>query len=188
MQAEIVFDILKPNGKWKVEPNGTYAIDSQGNQVFIEYALPIFVPALMTELIDEINNITSEDIDAGSAAQQYAKIHMGIAHIHPFWDGNGRIARLLANVPLLKAGLPPLVIPSQQRRNYIQVLADYQISVGQLSKQSGVWPNLALLNPFNEFCASCYDSTRQLVHQAFAVQDKRHEGNPQPLPSGHPKQ
>jgi Fic family protein len=29
--------------------------------------------------------------------------------IHPFFDGNGRLARLIANLPLLKCGWPPLL-------------------------------------------------------------------------------
>ena len=77
----------------------------------------------MAELINEVNRIEIETLNVSNAHQYYAKIHMGIAHIHPFWDGNGRIARLLANLPLLKAGLPPLVIPQDQRREYIQALA-----------------------------------------------------------------
>ncbi len=44
---------------------------------------------------------------------------MGFAHVHPFWDGNGRLARLIANIPILKAGLPPLVIPQEERRTYL---------------------------------------------------------------------
>ena len=103
----------------------------------------------------------------------YAKIHMGIAHIHPFWDGNGRIARLLANIPLLKAGLPPLVIPQEQRRGYIQTLANYQIRLGQLNKGTGAWPDLSSLEEFNHFCAGCYGCTRELVSSAFEVQKRR---------------
>ncbi|MFT5112686.1 MAG: fido (protein-threonine AMPylation protein) [Parasphingorhabdus sp.] len=173
VQSEPVFDIYKPNGDWKAEPNGTYAIDPRGNQVFIEYAMPVFVPALMAELINEINEVAPENTNLRNAPYHYAKIHMGIAHIHPFWDGNGRIARLLANIPLLKAGLPPLVISQQQRRTYIQVLANYQLGVGQLTKRSGVWPELAMLKQFSNFCAPCYDTTSELVKKAHEIQDKR---------------
>ena len=47
-------------------------------------------------------------------------------HFHPFWDGNGRPARLIANLPLLTSGLPPLVIQQKDRQSYKKTLADYQ--------------------------------------------------------------
>jgi hypothetical protein len=173
VQTENVVDIYKPNGAWKVEPNGTYAISPNGEQVFIEYALPVFVPVLMAELIGLINTIEIPKLSLNNAHDYYAKIHMGIVHIHPFWDGNGRVARLIANIPLLKAGLPPLVIPSEARRSYIQILSSYQISTGQLNKQTGVWPNLDQLVEFSHFCASCYDKTKKLVAMASDIQIAR---------------
>jgi Fic family protein len=173
VQTEKVVDIYKPNGAWKVEPNGTYAISPNGEQVFIEYALPVFVPVLMAELIGLINTIEIPELSLNNAHDYYAKIHMGIVHIHPFWDGNGRVARLIANIPLLKAGLPPLIIPSEARRSYIQILSTYQISTGQLSRRTGVWPNPDLLVEFSHFCQSCYDKTKALVAMASDIQKTR---------------
>lgn len=149
--SEKIIDIYKPIGAWKIETNGTYAITEEGTQTFIEYAFPVHVPLLMSELVDYVNSIDIETLNLGNAHQYYARIHMGIAHIHPFWDGNGRIARLIANLPLLKAGLPPLVIPQDQRREYIQALANYQISVGQLDETSSIWPGPQHLKALNIF-------------------------------------
>jgi fido (protein-threonine AMPylation protein)/DNA-binding transcriptional ArsR family regulator len=171
--TEKITDIYKPIGAWKVEANGTYAITEGGSQTFIEYALPVHVPGLMSELVNYVNSIDTESLNLNNAHQYYARIHMGIAHIHPFWDGNGRIARLLANLPLLKAGLPPLVIPQEQRREYIQALANYQISVGQLDETSGIWPSASHLEDFTHFCASIYSTTRVLVDNAHELQLKR---------------
>ena len=173
IQTEIVNDIYKPVGKWKLEPNGVYAITKEGAQTFIEYALPSHVPMLMTQLISYVNNIDIGALTINNAHLSYAKIHMGIVHIHPFWDGNGRIARLIANLPLLKAGLPPLVIPQTQRREYIQILANYQIAVGQLSATSGVWPDIKQLKDFEQFCATVYVITKDLVENARGIQLKR---------------
>ena len=132
VQAERVVDVYKPLGSWKVEPNGTYAVDDSGVQVFVEYAAPEDVPALMAEVIDGVNATRLRPDDAGEAAPAYARIHAGFVSIHPFWDGNGRLARLIANVPLLNAGLPPLVIPKEERRLYIDTLARYQRRVGRI--------------------------------------------------------
>lgn len=173
VQTERVTDIYKPNGAWKVEPNGTHMVTADGRQVFIEYAMPSSVPVLMSEIIEFTNTINVDDISELTAHQYYSKIHMGIAHVHPFWDGNGRIARLLANIPLLKAGLPPLTIPEEQRRTYIQLLADYQFEAGRLGDSTGVWPDESLLADFIQFSESCYGAIRLLVANAFDVQKKR---------------
>ena len=141
MQAERVVDILKPLGGWKVEPNGTYAVDENGAQVFVEYAAPEHVPPLMAEVLDCVNATHLRPDDAGEAAPAYARIHAGFVSIHPFWDGNGRLARLVANIPLLAAGLPPLVIPKEDRRQYIDILARYQRRIGRITPETGVWPD-----------------------------------------------
>jgi Fic family protein len=163
VQSEVVTDIYKPIGDWKNEINGTYAVTSDNRQVFIEYAQPAEVPSLMKELIAAINN--TGEIGVDQAAQHYARIHAGLVHIHPFCDGNGRIARLLANIPLLKNGLPPLVIPVEERRPYIQLLADYEIHVGQLNRHTGVWPDENALQAFTDFCARQYALTTELLER-----------------------
>jgi len=173
IQVERVTDIYKPIGAWKVEANGTYAVTEDGSQAFIEYALPIHVPELMSQLIGYVNSVDTGSLPLSDAHRHYAKVQMAIVHIHPFWDGNGRIARLVANIPLLKAGLPPLVIPQTQRREYIQTLANYQLVVGQLDTTSGVWPEPEQLKVFEQFCDSVYSATRTLVEQAFVLQAQR---------------
>jgi Fic/DOC family len=173
VQTEKVFDIYKPIGAWKNEINGTYAIAPDGKQCFIEYAMPFMVPPLMAEVINFINADDHKNIPLERAHEVYAKTHMGIVHVHPFWDGNGRIARLLANIPLLKSGLPPLIIPQEERRAYIQTLADYQLDIGQLTKNGGVWPTPEKLTVFSQFCESCYGGTQALIEQAFELQEKR---------------
>ncbi len=46
---------------------------------------------------------------------QAAHDHQTLVDIHPFADGNGRIARLIMNLALLKNGLPPVAIPSDSK-------------------------------------------------------------------------
>ena len=173
VQAERVVDICKPLGSWKVEPNGTYAVDDSGAQVFVEYAAPEDVPALMAEVIDCVNNTKLRPGDAETAAPAYARIHAGFVSIHPFWDGNGRLARLVANVPVLNAGLPPLVIPKEQRKEYIDALARYQRRIGRITPETGVWPDPSELASFADFCRRCFATTSRLVEQAFQQQRRR---------------
>lgn len=163
VQIENVTDIYKPNGLWKIEPNGTYVVTKNNQQVYIEYALPSDVPHLMREILMAINTANQHEIEMANAHKIYAKLHAAIAHVHPFWDGNGRIARLLANVPLLKSGLPPIVIPKEKRREYIQILAAYEIKTGQLNHLSSAWGESKWLADFEKFCLECYQETRSIL-------------------------
>ncbi len=45
-----------------------------------------------------------------------------VAEVHPFEDGNGRIARVMMNAELLRAGLHPVIIPIVYRNDYIRGL------------------------------------------------------------------
>jgi Fic family protein len=51
-----------------------------------------------------------------------ALVHKEIAFIHPFIDGNGRVARLLMNLIVLQKGYGVAIIPPLLRREYIQAL------------------------------------------------------------------
>jgi Fic family protein len=52
-----------------------------------------------------------------------ALAHHRLAAIHPFIDGNGRTARLVMNLLLLRDGYPPTIIMRANRRQYYRVLA-----------------------------------------------------------------
>ena len=51
-----------------------------------------------------------------------AQAHHRLVAIHPFVDGNGRIARLVMNLVLFRYGYPPTVILRANRLQYYQVL------------------------------------------------------------------
>lgn len=50
------------------------------------------------------------------------QLHVDFVKIHPFADGNGRMARLLLNLELIKAGYPAIVLPVQRRLAYYEAL------------------------------------------------------------------
>ena len=57
-------------------------------------------------------------------AELAALAHHRLVVIHPFVDGNGRTARLVINLLLMRQGYPPTVILRINRRQYYRVLAD----------------------------------------------------------------
>ncbi|HBF34671.1 TPA: Fic family protein [Candidatus Sumerlaeota bacterium] len=51
-----------------------------------------------------------------------ARAHVDLVKIHPFSDGNGRTARLLMNLDLMRHGFPPVVLPVEKRLDYYTAL------------------------------------------------------------------
>ena len=62
--------------------------------------------------------------DGVSSEVQSAWLHHRFTQIHPFQDGNGRVARALASLILLKNGLFPLIITRDDRPSYIDALEE----------------------------------------------------------------
>lgn len=85
------------------------------------------VPERMKAALKELNS-TSKGCEAIKSA---ARLHHLIAWIHPFIDGNGRLARLLTNLRLMRAGFPPIVLRKQVRKSYYSALE--QADRGDLS-------------------------------------------------------
>lgn len=82
---------------------------------------PAKVPELMEEFVEWLSLPTSAPVKAIEA-------HYRLVSIHPFTDGNGRVARLLMNGILMQSGYPPLIIPKESRRAYVNALEKGQTS------------------------------------------------------------
>lgn len=159
-----VADIYKPVGAWKREDNGTYG-DVDGKGVYMPYAPASDVPMLMKTWLSGFNALFDARADEKKALSAYVRAHMSFVRIHPFFDGNGRLARLLANLPVLFAGFPPVVIPAEARIDYIKALWDYQRTVGRLCEASPeLLPRPELLDSFSGLVADWWRSTVSQLH------------------------
>ena len=73
---------------------------------------------LMQELIEEYYN----NWEGFHPVVRATLLHGEFVKIHPFVDGNGRIARLLLNFELMRYGYPPIIIKNEDRAKYYDVL------------------------------------------------------------------
>ncbi|TKK66351.1 Fic family protein [Ilyomonas limi] len=113
-------------GKWKTEPN--YVINYKGER--FDFAPPADVPELMHELLNRTNAaidaIQQGKKDAPHPLDVALQFHLDYVLIHPFYDGNGRTARILTNLLLISFGYPPFWINTGERKIYNQYIADIQ--------------------------------------------------------------
>lgn len=174
VQTNVVVDIFKPVGAWKKEPNGTNAIIDD-RQVFINFASPEDVPYIMKDWIGLLNLRMTEHLSEMAALSAYVDLHVSFVRIHPFFDGNGRMARLLANLPVLNSGYPPIIIPNENRIEYIRFLSEYDFQVGPAKRGAPLLPEPGKLVAFKSFCANAWGATKLLVERGRREQEKRGE-------------
>ncbi len=178
VQTSVAVDIYRPLGAWKREPNGTYFIAPDGKQAFREYAPPGDVPGLMREWLALLSRYSMKrNLSAHDALDAYVQLHVSFVRVHPFFDGNGRMARLLSNLPVLRAGEPPILIPKEERREYLGLLSDYESVSGQARIGQPLLPAPEKLEGFRQFCERAWNTSKSLVDLARAQQQKRDAAN-----------
>lgn len=73
-------------------------------------------------LFDELTEYVATNPDNLHIIYLSALFHHRFVWIHPFFDGNGRVARLVMNLLLMSAGYPPAIILRQDRKKYYAAL------------------------------------------------------------------
>ena len=101
-------------GSYKTQPN---SVRLPNGELF-EYTAPQEVPIQMQALMEWYR----DEQTALHPVTLAAMFHYKFVCIHPFDDGNGRVSRLLMNYVLLAHKLPPVVIKSSDKQNYLHAL------------------------------------------------------------------
>ena len=102
-------------GEYKTTPNNV--LTSTGETYY--FAPPEQVKPAMSDLIDWYRTQQAEREHPIIIA---ATVHYRFVRIHPFDDGNGRMARLLMNLILIRHGYTAAIVPIDQRDRYLQEL------------------------------------------------------------------
>lgn len=103
------------HGAYKLQPNNPTQPDGR----IFEYCPPEQVASEMDRLVA----MHRAHVEHGVAPElEAAWLHHRFAQIHPFQDGNGRVACALASLVLIREGWFPLVIASSDRAKYIDNL------------------------------------------------------------------
>ena len=111
-------------GQYKTRPNSV--ITRYGDR--FEYATPEETPALMSDLVDWYND--AERSGKFTPIELAAIFHYRYIRIHPFEDGNGRIARLMVNYILSRHDYPMIVVRSRKKKEYLDALHRTDLTVG----------------------------------------------------------
>jgi len=118
------YDMTKLPGQWRNGP--IFVVHEPTGETVYEGPDAESVPGLINELVGQANS--SEDVESSTVLA--AMVHLNLAMIHPFKDGNGRMARALQTLVLARNGIVSPVFCSIEEwlgRNtdaYYQILAE----------------------------------------------------------------
>lgn len=144
IQKTEVDDINNQIGDWKKLPNEI--INYKGEK--IHFTEPTDVPFEIDELLNQTNAQLDAFFNAKKESLHPLKIatdfHLGFVSIHPFYDGNGRCARIFMNLILIACGYPPIIINDAHKEAYYQTLADIQVYGGNKDVLYELMANLLL--------------------------------------------
>lgn len=138
-------------GIYKTRPNSVITVTGER----FEYASPEETPALMTDLVEWYN--AEEQKGALSPIELATVLHYRYIRIHPFEDGNGRMARLLVNYILTRHHYPMIVVKSHDKDRYLTALNRCDVQVGP-TPSVGAHAELEKLMPFVDYMTQCLEA------------------------------
>lgn len=146
-------------GVYKTRPNSVITVTGER----FEYASPEETPALMTDLVEWYN--MEEQKAELSPIELAAVFHYRYIRIHPFEDGNGRIARLLVNYILTRHNYPMIVVKSKDKDRYLTALNRCDVQVDSIPSV-GAHAEQAQLMPFIDYMTQCLEAALTICIKA----------------------
>ena len=159
-------------GIYKTRPN---SVKTQTGELF-EYASPEETPSLMTDLVAWYNAAKAES--KLSPLQLAALFHFRYIRIHPFEDGNGRIARLMVNYILSSFGYPMIVVHTEDKNNYLSALEKCDDITGPVPSE-GAHATLEQITPLVEYLEQCLERALRISIKAAKGENLEEEDDMQ---------
>jgi Fic family protein len=138
-------------GIYKTRPN---SVITPAGELF-DYASPEETPALMSDLVAWYRD--EEQQGTLKTEELAALFHYRYIRIHPFEDGNGRMARLLVNYILLRNNYPMLVIRTDDRQNYLRILHQCDLLTGKIP-HDGAHATLQQAQPLIDYISTILEN------------------------------
>jgi Fic family protein len=148
------YDLAKHPGQWR--PGAIWIEDQEGQSVYVAPDRQDVEP-LMAELVAAAN------ATSGIALVRAAMVHLNLAMIHPFSDGNGRMARCLQSLVLASGGISSPEFSGIEEYLGRNTAAYYRVlgEVGQCR-----WQPERSARAWLEFCLTAhYRQTRTLLRR-----------------------
>lgn len=148
----IKHDLSKNPGRWR--PGDIYVRREDTQEIVYEGPDSDDVPALIDAMLEELDKTDAPALVRGAMA------HLNLVMIHPFSDGNGRMARCLQTLVLAREQISAPVFSSieeylgRNTRAYYDILAE----VGQ-----GSWHPVRDARPWVRFCLTAHYRQAQSV-------------------------
>ena len=105
-------------------------------------------------------SVANDNYGLSDAILYAAAAHTWFVSIHPFIDGNGRVARLLMNLVLMRYAFPIAIITKEDRMRYYDALEESQASD---------------LSPFISLVVECIEEILEPYEEAAKEQKERQE-------------
>ncbi len=163
------------HGDYKQRPNNPTRPDGQIHQ----YCPPEHVAAEMDRLIKIHGEHMVLEVQPDLSA---AWLHHRFLQVHPFQDGNGRVARALASLVLIRAGWFPLVVTRRDRPRYMSALQEADSGslrrlidlFGSIQKRA-FRTGLSIVGDVQREDARL-DQMLDAIGEAFSRREKEHQG------------
>jgi len=158
----LLHDLSKHPGRWR--PGPIYVRDEARAEIVFEGPDPDLVPNLISELMSALNSEDDAEVIIRGAMS-----HLNLVLIHPFSDGNGRMARCLQTLVLAREGiLEPQFCSIEEylgsnTPEYYKVLAE----VAQ-----GAWTPKNDARPWIRFCLTAHYRQAQILLRRTAEMNR----------------
>ncbi|MHB8455451.1 MAG: Fic family protein [Acidiferrobacterales bacterium] len=154
-------DLNSHPGRWR--PGAIFVTNTGKNETVYTGPDADLVPGLIEELLQFLNN--KDDVPILAKA---AMAHLNLAMIHPFKDGNGRMARALQTMVLAREGILSPVFSSIEE--YVgRNSQDYYAVLGEVGQ--GAWHPENDATPWVKFCLTAhYRQARTLLRRMTEIQ------------------